>query len=180
MKINEFIEKCKKSAVQPIKSIIDTKNYLSYIKKQELIDKVLNKSKVVNYDYIQFDEMKKFIIFTTEIIMAYTNLEFDTDFNIATTEYDALCEAGLLNSILETFDGEYNAVLNLMTMRQDYITQQNSVEFQVIKFLNGINDKLDAITDAVVDNINSSGLNNLDFSIEDINKLMTLISTIGK
>ncbi len=179
MNIKEFIEMRKKNTMQAVKNVIATKAYLPYSEKQALIDRVLNKSQVINYGYVQFDELKKFIVFTTEIIMAYTNLEFDTDFNIAITEYDALCEAGLLGPILETFDGEYNAVLNLMTMRQEYILQQNSVEFQVIKFLNGLNDKLDTLTDAISENINSFDLKSLNISTEDINKLMNVIGKLG-
>lgn len=180
MKINEFIEMRKKNTMQAVKNVIATKTYLPYAEKQALINRVLNKSKVVNYGYIQFDEMKKFIVFVTEVIMAYTNLEFDADLNVAISEYDALCETGLLNSILETLDGEYTAVLNLMTMRQDYILQQNSVEFQVIKFLNGLNDKLDVLTEAISANIGSFDLSNLNFSSDDINKLMNLIGSLDK
>lgn len=179
MKIKEFIEKNKKSSLtQSVKNLVTVKNYLPYDDKQTLVNNVLNKSKVINYGYVQFDELKKYIIFTIEIIKTYTNLEFDEDFNVAVSEYDALCEAGVLNDIIGLFEGEYKTVLNMVNMRQDYILQENSIEYQAIKFLNRLNDKIDLVLDSISDNFGS--LNDLGITSDDISKLTSLISSLGK
>ena len=175
MKIREFIEKYKKqNLTQSTKNLLTVKSYLPYTEKQELVDDILRRCKVTNYGYIQFDEVKKYIVFTIEVIKAYTDLEFDEDFNIAITEYDALCEAGALNSIIESFEGEYKTVLNIATMRQDYILQSNSVECQVARFLNGVNDRLDDVVEML------GSYNNINISQEDIEKLTKVIGSLGK
>ena len=179
MKINEFIEKYKKqNLTQSTKNLLTVKSYLPYTDKQALVDDILRRCKVTNYGYIQFDEVKKYIVFTIEVIKAYTNLEFDEDFNVAITEYDALCEAGALNSIIETFEGEYKTVLNMATMRQDYILQNNSIECQVARFLNGLNDRLDDVMELVSEKIDS--YKDINISAEDIEKLTQVIGTLGK
>ena len=179
MKINEFIEKYKKlSLTQSVKSLLATKKYLPYTEKQQLVNDILNKCKVTNYGYIQIDEMKKYLVFTIDIIKTYTDLEFDEDFNIAITEYDALCEADVLNSIIETFEGEYKTVLNMVTMRQDYILQENSIESQVARFLSGLNNRLDDVLELVSGQFGD--YKNLDITADDIGKLTDFIKTLGK
>lgn len=179
MKVNEFIDKYKKANVtQSIKTLLAVKSYLPYQQKQNFADYVLSKSKVVNHGYIQFDEVKKYMVFTIEVLKTYTNLEFDEDFNVAITEYDSLCAANVLNSIIETFEGEYNSVLNMVNMRQEYILQENNIEFQVIKFLNELNEKLGFAIDSIADNFNS--FNDIGVTSEDINKLTSFIGSLGK
>ena len=181
MKIKEFIEAYKKANnTQTINRMIEVKKYLPFYEKQALVDNVLNRCKVSNYGYIQINEVKKYIVFTIEIIKAYTNLEFDNDFNTSIAEYDALCEANLLNSIIDTFEGEYKTVFNMLSMRQDYILQSNSIEAQVSRFLNGLNDKLDTLVENLNESIGSFGFDNLNITSEDINKLTDFVKTLGK
>ena len=173
MKINEFIEKYKKSGgVQTVGRLISVKNYLPFTEKQALVNQILNRCKISNYGYIQFDETKKYIVFTLEIIKAYTNLEFDEDFNVA------LCEADMLNSILDVFEGEYKTVLNMVNMRQDYMLQSNSIECQVAKFLSGVNDRLDDVLEIISNRVGS--YNDINVTADDINKLTSFIRTLGK
>jgi hypothetical protein len=179
MKINEFIEKYKKqNLTQSIKSLLAVKNYLPYEEKKKFVDEILYKCKVINHGYVQIDEIKKYIVFTIGIIGTYTNLEFDKNFNVAVSEYDALCEAGVLNDIIGLFEGEYNTVLNMVNMRQDYILQENNIDYQVIKFLNGLSEKIDFALMSIADNFSS--FSEMNITSEDINKLTNLISSLGK
>lgn len=179
MKVQEFIEAYKKNnGMKSTKSLIGTKNYLPYIKKKELVDSILDKCKRVNNGFVQFDEMEKYIVFTLEIISAYTNIEFDEDFSVSINEYDALCEVNALNSIIETFEGEYNAVLSMLSMRQDYILQANSIEYQVAQFLTGLSDKLDSVIESISGKFDA--YKDLDITADDIDKLTSFIGTLGK
>lgn len=181
MKINQFIEEYKKSnGMKSVKVLAGTKNYLPFVEKQALAKKVLNRCMRNNNGYIQFDEVEKYIIFTIEIIMAYTNLEFDKNIDVAVCEYDSLCESGVLNNIIETFEGEYKTVLDMVGMRQDYILQSNSVEAQVAQFLNGLNEKLDMLVGNISEQFDSFGFNNLDINANDIAELTQFIKTLGK
>lgn len=178
MKVQELIDKKKVNKVAPVKDVIETKKYLPFTEKQKLVNKILAECKVENNGYVQFNEVDKYIVFTMEIIKAYTNLEFDEKRNVAISEYDALCEADLLNDIIGTFEGEYNTVLNIMNMSQDYILQQNSVECQVAQFLHGINDKLSVALDSISSQFGA--YKDLNITAEDINNLTDFISMLGK
>ena len=179
MKVMEFVEKYKKiGTVKPINNLIVTKKYLPYAEKQELVKEIANRCVFADDGYIWFDEMYKYLVFTMKMISTYTDIEFDLDFDVATTEYDALCEACALNSIIETFEGEYKTVLNMLTVYQDQVLRGNTLEAQVAKFLSGLNDRIDGIS-----NILSSTLDNykdVDLSADSIKKLTDLISTLGK
>ena len=166
--------------MQTVSRSIEVKNYLPFTEKQELVESVLNECQVINYGYIQFDEAKKYIVFTIEIIKTYTNLEFDDDFNVAIAEYDTLCEANLLNCIIETFEGEYKTVLNMLNMKQDYILQGNGIDAQVARFLNGLSDKLDSVMEIVTESAGSFSLDNLNISSDDLSRLTDFVKILGK
>lgn len=179
MKVKEFVEKYKKmSAVQSVKNLIATKNYVPYMEKQALVKKIADKCMIIDSGYVRFDEMHKYIVFTLEVIGAYTNLEFDENFNIAVTEYDELCDTGALNSVIETFEGEYKSVLNMLNMHQDYILQGNRIEAQIAKFLDGLSDKLDSVIDIFSERLGD--YKELNITPDDIEKLTSFISTLGK
>jgi hypothetical protein len=177
MKIKEFIEKAKKTNnINGLKNIITVKNYLPFVEKQELIESVTESCKVVTNGYIQFDEMKKYIVFTTSVIQAYTNLEFSTDYDELIEEYDMLCEYGLLNEIVELFSAEYNATLSMLSMKADFILKSNSIECQITQFLYGLNNKLDTALESLSGQVN---MFKESITEEDISKLTDLLKTLG-
>lgn len=181
MKVKGFIEKYKKSnGMQSVKVLAATKSYLPFTEKQALVDRILNKCIKVNNGYVQCDEMEKYIAFTCEIIMAYTNIKFDEDFSVAIKEYDALCESGVLNKVLETFEGEYNTVMDMLSMRQDYIMQSNSLEAQVSKFFNGLSHTIDMLVENISEQVGSFGLDDFGIDQNDIAELTEFIKTLGK
>lgn len=177
MKIKEFVERAKKaSRISGIENIIAVKKYLPFAEKQALIDKVLERCKINNYGYTQFDETQKYIVFTINIIQAYTDLEFEEDYSDFIYEYDMLCENDLLSNVIDLFSTEYNTVLSMLNMKTDYILKSNSIECTVAQFLYGLNEKLNVVMEQV-----SGGMNKFTESIsqEDIDKLSSLLKTLG-
>ena len=158
MKINEFIMK-HNNAFSTITEEIETKSYLSFAEKKELAQRIINKCKTEEDGLIRINEMDKYIIFTIEIIMAYTNLEFDENLEVAISEYDALCKAELLNPVLETFQEEYSIVLSFVSMQEDYLLQENKLEFQVAKFLNKLTNSLEALAGAMNEQLSEMNIN---------------------
>ena len=127
MKVNELVEKYKNCKDDSFTTDITVKNYLPIAEKKALAKKVIDKCKVVKNGIVKINEIDKYIVFTIEVIRAYTELEFDEDFNKAMEEYDALCICGLLNPILDTFKEEYKIVFNFVNMQMDYVLQENNV-----------------------------------------------------
>lgn len=176
MKINELIEMSKKANANVNMSKYIKTKYLPFKEKRTLVDTVINRCIMIEDGMVVIDEFDKYIAFTVEIINAYTTLEFDEDFDVAMQEYDMLCEANLLNKIIEAFEGEYNTVLNMLNIKTEEVLKQNTIEYQVIKFLNGLNDKLDAIMPMLEESASSWNFGNLGIEESDIQSLMKFIN----
>ena len=110
-------------------------------------------------------------------IAAYTNLELSDDME---EDYDSLCEAKLLNMVIETFSGEYENVNLLLQMKCEYILSGNTVEAQFGKFLTGVLDKVDIVANAVSNRIEDFDFKNLPIKMEDIGKLMEFVNSQRK
>lgn len=174
MKVKEFVEKYKKVNSNATKNFIKVK-YLPFNEKQALVDGVIEQCILMDDGIIHFDEMQKYIIFTITIIQTYTEIEFDADFNVAIQEYDMLCEAGLLNWVIESFEVEYNTVLNMMNIKTEEILKQNNFEYQIAKFLNHVSEKFDEITPAMINAVNALDFENLGINQDDIKSLKDFI-----
>ena len=97
MTIREFIEIAGKEKNKKMSVILETKKYLPIAEKRVLAQQVIDACTEEQDGIIIIDSVTKYIIFTMTVIGAYTNLEFET-----LDDYDALCEADLLNSVIET------------------------------------------------------------------------------
>lgn len=182
MKINEFIGVMNTSKNKMLKAdqlqqlitkTIEVKKYISIKEKRALVNNIINSCILYEDGLYKFDEIDKYIAFTMKTIAAYTNLELSDDME---DDYDALCDSKLLNAVIETFNGEYENVNLLLQMKCDYILSGNNIEAQFGKFLTGISDKIDDLSNKVKD----FNFNNLPINIEDLNKLMEFINSQKK
>ena len=108
-------------------------------------------------------------------IEAYTNLELSDDVE---DDYDMLCEAGLLNAVISTFNGEYENVKVLLQMRCDYILINNSIESQVGKFLNSLLDNIDSISGVIAGKIDRFSFDKLPIDKIDLAKVLEFVNKI--
>ena len=158
---------------QVIAKKIEVKKYLSIKEKRELIDDIINSCILYEDGMYKFDDIDKYIAFTMKTITAYTNLELSDSID---DDYDALCEAHLLNTVIETFNGEYENVNLLLQMRCEYILSGNTIEAQVGKFLTGLSDKLDDFATMLSNKIGDFDFANLPVSMDDLGKLMEFVN----
>ena len=95
----------------------------------------------------------------------------------ALDDYDALCEAELLNPIIETFAAEYEKTNSILNMMLGDLMQSNSMEAAVMSVLNKVDNGLGALIEAVVNKIEDMNFNldNLDPNMVD--KVMKLLDT---
>ena len=159
MTIKNFIETVGREKNKKMSVILETKKYLPIAEKRVIVQQVLDTC-VEDRDGIIFvDSMTKYLIFTMKVIGAYTNLEFET-----LDDYDALCEADLLNPVIETFATEYARVNDIMNMMLADMMQTNTVEVSVMKVLSKVNDSLDVIVEALANKIDEMNfdLGNVD------------------
>lgn len=162
---------------QIIAKTLEVKPYLSIKSKKNLIDDIINNCILFDEGIFKFNEIDKYITFTMMTIAAYTNLELSFDME---DDYDMLCEAKLLNAVIDTFAGEYENVKLLLQMKCDYILSGNSIEAQCGKFLNAILEKVDDFASVLSDKIKDFDISKLPIGAEDLNKLMEFINSQKK
>lgn len=182
MKINELVEFISNSKNKLLKQTqleeviakhIETKKYLPIKQKKELIESIVNECVLYEDGVYKFDDIDKYICFTMRVIEAYTNLELSNDLE---EDYDMLCEASLLDLIINTFKKEYDEVNILLQMKCEYILTSNSLESQVGRFLDGILEKIDVLANALSNKVDNFDMSNLPISGEDITKLLDFIN----
>lgn len=158
-----------------LKKKIDVKSYISIKDKKDLVESIVNECVLYDEGAFKFDEIEKYVCFTMKTIEAYTNLELSDDIE---DDYDMLCETGLLNAVISTFNGEYENVKVLLQMRCDYILSNNSIESQVGKFLTSLLDNIDGISGAIAGKIGSFSFDKLPIDKIDLTKVLEFVNKI--
>ena len=182
MKVQELVEFVSNSKNKLLKQVqleeviakhIETKKYLPIKQKKELVESIVNECILYEDGVYKFDDIDKYICFTMRVIAAYTNLELSDDIE---DDYDVLCEAGVLDMVINTFKKEYDEVNILLQMKCNYVLSSNSLEAQVGKLFDGVLEKLDIITQALANKVEGFDINNLPISGDDLSKLMQLLN----
>ena len=182
MKINELLDTMnnnKNKILKPdqfqlaLAKELEVKKYLSVKDKKELIDNIVNECILYSYGIFKFDDIEKYIVFTMKTIAAYTNLEMTDDIE---ADYDALCESGLLNNIIDLFVGEYENISMLLQMKCNYVLSSNSVESQIGRFLDNILEKVDMISSVMSEKVDKFDISKLPINKEDLTKLLSFIN----
>lgn len=172
MTIKEFIKIAGKEKNKKMNVILETKKYLPIAEKRAIAQQVINACTEEKDGIIVVDSVTKYIIFTMVIIANYTNLEFET-----LDDYDALCEADLLNAVLATFADEYARVNDILNMMLGDMMQTNTVETAVMGVLNKVNDGMDAIIEALVNKIDEMNFDLDSIDPNMIDNVMKLLDT---
>lgn len=192
MKVIEFINDFKTKKIMNtktdttivskyLKDKLEVKDYIPFTKKRELCAHVLTTcNQVDDSGLVKVDSVSRYIVFTLAILSTYTNLEFSSgeDGIDSIDEYDMLCQANLLNPILEVIGVEYvscNDLLNMMMA--DIVANNNTVENVLSNALKRVLDIVDGFADTLSEKV--EGLN-LDLNQIDINKYKWLIDLFVK
>lgn len=160
-----------------LKKILEVKSYLSIKDKKELVQDIVDECILYEDGVFKFDDIEKYICFTMKVIATYTNLELSDDIE---DDYDMLCETKLLDFVINAFKQEYDEVNILLQMKCDYILSNNNIEAQVGKFLTAISDKLDLLSDVLVDKMGNINLNQLPINKEDLGKILEFVDKYQK
>lgn len=161
-----------------LREMLDIKSYLPFAEKRELCALVIKKTCKRKNGIITVDSVSRYIIFTVSILSKYTNLEFNSDEGLdSLSEYDLLCESGLLDEILEVIGQEYAKCNNLLNMMlQDVIDNNNTPEVILADIGSKLLDKVGEITDTLAYKIDEM---NLDLNQIDIDKFEPLLEKLG-
>ena len=183
MTIKEFVDSINKdkNKIQKAEQLqasrkkkLEVKEYMSIKQKKELVESIVNECVLFDDGIFKFDEIEKYIVFTMKVIEAYTNLELSDDME---NDYDMLCESKMLEPIISTFKKEYDDVNVLLQMKCDYILNDNNIEAQVGKFLNGLLEKLDDFASVLNAKFGDFDMGKLPVSKEELNKLIDFVDS---
>lgn len=166
MKVNEFVQTMKNNKTKSVKAVINTKDYLPYQRKVALVQSIMDKCVTEVNGYVSIDELDQYVVFVCDIIAAYTDLEFGI---LYWEDYDLLCENGLLGSIIDTFDDEYQMVLTMLDMEKHNRLEKNSIQYQVA----GLVRKIESAVDELVGDMKTK-IDEKDMNI-DLGNLLKLI-----
>lgn len=177
MKIVEFIDvMSKENSAKRIGAILETKKYLPIAEKRRIVEAVIGACTEDDGGFVKVDSLDKYIMFTIAVISNYTNLEFGPDGDFL-SDYDRLCEAGLLDAVIATFDKEYartNDILNMMLADK---LQNNSAEASLAKVVDSANNYMDKLIDTLKNKIKEMNLDLNNFNQDTLNGLLRLVDT---
>lgn len=176
MKINEFIDvMSKENSTKRISAILETKKYLPISEKRRIAEAVIEACTTDNNGFITVDSLDKYIMFTIAVISNYTNLEFGVDGDYL-SDYDGLCEVGLLDAVISTFDKEYaraNEILNMMLSDK---LQNNSTESSFAVMTNGVNNALDKLVNTLSKKVQEMNLDLSNMNQDTLNGFLNLLN----
>ena len=177
MTIREFIKMTQENQVN-IAELISVKKYISVAEKIRLAKSVMDFC--VKYDggFIEFDSLKKHLAFTLDVIEAHTDLRFSDDWSEKIQAYDSLCEADLIEAIIDEFKKDYDECQKILNMMRRDILADNSVEASVAKISQSIAENLDVLAGLLADKIGNIDVENIIPNDLDLDKIKGLLDKI--
>ena len=159
MKVNELIEKYKKNNNIDLAKILEVKKYISIGEKIAFANMVFNGSARFNNGLIEVDSTTRYLCFTMGIINMYTNIEYGDD---VIADYDALCENGLIDKIIATFEEDYGRTATVVNNYfNDQIANHNTIPAILAGLSQSISNSVDDMVKTVNENTDLSGLSDL-------------------
>ena len=198
MKIKEFVNKYNSFSTESLrdnflKNNLKIKDYVSFLMKNTLAQKIVDVSTYMYEDYIKEDGTKgrrrtntihvnstvQYVLFCRVIIENYTNLEVETDGFYE--EYDLLNESGLLDKIMQMIPEKEIAEFKMICdmKKDDTIFNQSTPKAFINQQIERISTILGVTLKPVLEKISEQIENMSDEDIEKFaNKLEKLLKRV--
>lgn len=145
MKINELVERINEKDFA-LEKELEVKKYVPVMDKKSFVMDVIAACTDEIDGFISADRFNMDIYFNMNMIRTYTNIEVAFDFDEMVEQYDMLCECGLLDKIIGLFESEYIAMCDILDGQLEELFIQNSLEAQIVKIANKINNTIDMLS----------------------------------
>jgi len=172
MKINEFIEKCK--GVKDINEVIEIKKYIPIVSKRTIARDALDRNMDDINGFIEIDNVSADVSFTMGVVCACTGLEYDD----IVSDYDSLCEAQLMDKIIEKIGADYFHALQVLEQEKDAVLTRNSIEAQVARVANSLVEAIDGLSRKLEDSIGDFNINQVIPEGTDLSQLFNMLKTL--
>lgn len=173
MKVQELIKKIDNKTFNLEKSL-EVKKYIPIMDKKRFVMDIIAECTDDVDDFITVDKFKLRVYFDMKVLGLYTNLEVSNDFYEMIVQYDELCESGILIKILDVIREDHNVMSIVLNDALEELLVQNSIDAQVVKIANKINNTITIFSDK---------LNDIDFNSilpkgTDINELIEMVNKL--
>lgn len=183
MTIQNFIEefknkKIKNTQANPdavgayIRKTLEIKAYIPFSTKKQIAEMIVEQNSTVESGIVKIDGVGQFIGFIMAMLAAHTDLQINVEDPIS--DYDALSEAGLLESIIAQFEKSYSECEVILKMVAADALADNNLNAVVARFLDGILGKLDGVSDGLKNMLEGIDLNSVlgaNFNEGDLSQL---------
>jgi hypothetical protein len=78
------------------------------------------------------------------------------------------------------FEPEYKVILDLTNMEASYVTQKNSVAYQMATLFNNLNNTIVKLGDALSDKIDNFSFSDIGISENELGQLLDFVGKYGK
>lgn len=122
---------------------LEVKKYLPIEVKKTIAQSIIYDCTNDEDGVIKVDSVQRYMSYVRHMLITHTNLEY------ADENYDVLCsteygETTLLNAIMDCFGDDAKECTRILNLIMDDYMQEMTIEFSVAKFLNGLNESIDA------------------------------------
>lgn len=183
MTVKNFIEEFKNKKIMDthvnpnavseyLNKTLEIKNYISFSDKKQIAEMVVEQNSIVENGIVKIDSVGQFIGFIMAMLVAHTNLEINTEDPIS--DYDTLSEAGLLEPIIAQFQKSYAECEAILKLTAADALVDNNLNAVVARFLDGILDNLDVVSDGLKNMIEGIDLKSIlgkDLTEENLSQL---------
>ena len=108
------------------------------------------------------------------MILRHTNLEYTQD------DYDTLCSAGLLDTIMGCFGEDANECSRILNLMIDDYMQESTIEFAVAKFFDNVNNIVTDFANKLDKQVENMDLSSVIPKDMDADKLTNFLNTYVK
>lgn len=181
MKVTEFVEimnenKAKLSSrtdanavTNFVKKTLNTKEYLPLQEKKDLISRIIDTSIIYENSMYKFDEIDKYVSLVMFSIETYTDIELSDNIE---DDYDVLAKNGLLATIIDSFDTEYQSVTMLLSMQSNYVLSDNALGAKFGSLIDNLSKHIDNLSNILQTKIEEVNLDMSDIDLNEINSLL--------
>lgn len=187
--VKQFVEEFKTSKIQNNKltpnGIADYINkklvirtYVPFTEKRDVVQMVVDHNVFMDNGCKKIDSVGQYISFVIAMLTLHTSLQMSEN---PVEDYDMLCEAGLLEHVIDAFKRDYDECNVLLKMLVADELEDNNFNIIVGKFLNGILDKLDGVNDILATFFDGKDAQTILEGIinnEDMTKILSLADKI--
>lgn len=173
MKVQNLVENIKNNNFDLIAEL-EVKEYLPIELKKTIAQGIIFACTDDSEGVIKVDSVQRYLSYVEHMIKYHTNLEYTEE------DYDVLCstmygDGNLLNAIMECFGSDAQECSRILDLMMGDYMQENTIEFSVAKFLNGLAGSLDGIADALNDKIDDFDLKSMIPKDVDLKQVMSFL-----